>query len=205
MSGLSFHWLRRSETREGGPLLSIHNLCVKVGIREIIAQLHLDVYKGDQILITGPNGSGKSTLLNAIVGVAPARRTGGSIFFGGIDITGTPTHLRSGMGIAYLRQQAFLFEDLSIEDNLRLMLGDYGPHLFQKKFPEWYVSLPIKKGCGHLSGGQKKKLAWAIITLTSAKLWLFDEPEAGLSERFSVPDGRTFLMVSHERNEGGVR
>lgn len=206
MSGLSFHWLRRGETSdEAALLLRIRNLCVKVGIREVLTGIDLDVYPGDHVLISGPNGCGKSTLLNAIAGVMPARRIDGTIFFAGQDISGQPTHVRTGMGIAYLRQQGFLFEGLSIEENLRLALGKNGPYRFQQELPEWNNSLAIKKQVGLLSGGQKKKLAWAITILTQTKLWLFDEPEAGLSEPFTVPDDRTFLMVSHGKDEGGLK
>jgi len=207
MNGLSFHWLRKRKNTDekATPLLRIHDLSVKVGIREVLTGICLDVYSGDQILISGPNGSGKSTLFNAITGVMPARPTKGTIFFAGKDISSQPTHVRSGMGLAYLRQQEFLFEGLTIGENLHLMLGKNGPYQFQQRFPEWKSSLGIKKQVGLLSGGQKKKLAWAVTILARRKLWLFDEPEAGLSEPFTVADDQTFIMVSHGKEAGGLK
>ena len=201
MSELHFSWFRRAE-RQGAqsPLLQIQALSVKLGIRQILENVNLDVYEGDTVYVTGSNGSGKSTLLNAIAGLDPARIVGGSILFQGINITQTPAHKRAQLGIGYLRQRENIFGDLTVNENLRLALGTDGYVRFQNAFPEAASTLPPDKRASLLSGGQKQRLAWAMTTLRQHQLLLADEPEAGLSQQLPLPAVGTFVVVSHSVN-----
>jgi len=201
MSELHFSWFRRAE-RQGGqsPLLQIQALRVKLGIRQILEDVDLDVYEGDAVYVAGSNGSGKSTLLNAIAGLDPARIVGGSILFQDINITQTPAHKRAQLGIGYLRQRDNIFSDLTVNENLRLALGSDGYVRFQNAFPEVASTLPPNKRASLLSGGQKQRLAWVMTSLRQHQLLLADEPEAGLSQQLPLPANGTFIVVSHSFN-----
>lgn len=199
MSGLQFTWLKKGpRSKEASPLLQVEDLSVCVGIRQVLSDISLDVYAGDHIRITGPNGCGKTTLLNAIAGVDPARVKHGEITFAGRDISKLPAHERSACGIAYMRQSDNVFPGLSVAENLKLALGDGGPERFQAAYPDWAEDLPMNKPAGHLSGGQKKKLAWGMTLLRDAALFLTDEPEAGVSRGQLCFPGETMLVVEHE-------
>src|SRR5690242_1885772 len=109
------------------PLLRLAGLSVKVGIRRIIEDLDLEVDATDALLVSGPNGSGKSTLLNAIAGLEPARIESGTVSIAGEDVTALPAHERARRGVAYLMQRNNVFAELSVEENLRIALGEDGP------------------------------------------------------------------------------
>lgn len=199
MSFLEFSWLRRAERLPGArPVLSVEDLSVKVGIRQVLKSVCLDVYAGDQVLITGSNGSGKSTLLNAIAGVDPARVIHGKVRFRGEEIADWPAYKRARLGLAYMRQIDHVFPSLTVGENLRLALGHDGYPRFREAFPDWAVALPFNGQVGRLSGGQRKKLAWAMTTLSSFHLALTDEPEAGVSGTLRLPAGGAILIVSHQ-------
>ncbi len=205
MSGLSFQWLRRGENREAGPLLSIRDLHVRVGIREVLRGINLDVYEGDHVLITGPNGCGKSTLLNAIMGVPPVHVTKGEIEFNGKNITKVPTHKRAGLGIVYMRQKDNFFPSLTVRDNIYLAAGQQGPRLLRELFPHWAKKLEMESIASILSGGQKQKLAYAMAVLrVDAVLKLLDEPRAGMyADDLPEIESGTVLEIehNHKRNK----
>lgn len=199
MSDLQIAWLKRGlPGLNNQPILSIHALTVNVGIRSVIEDLNLELFAGDQVIITGPNGCGKSTLLNAIAGVAPARIVRGTIIFDGHDITREPAYRRSIEGLSYIRQRENIFVELTVNENLRLALGGTGPEDFRKSFPDWTNNLPGKKRVGMLSGGEKQRLAWAMATLRPNRLLLADEPEAGLASDVVLPNG-SLMLVSHSK------
>jgi len=197
MSGLQFTWLRKGERTSGSsPLLKVKGLTVRVGIRCVLSAIDLEVYEGDHIRVTGVNGSGKSTLLNAIAGVEPAKVEQGTIVFLGQDITRCPSYERANTGIAYMRQTDNIFPGLSIAENLQMALGQDGTEMFHTSFPEWREVLPLGKSAGALSGGQRKKLAWAMVVLKKCPLTLVDEPEAGVSGRLRA-NLSTMMIVEH--------
>ncbi|MCI0558168.1 MAG: ATP-binding cassette domain-containing protein [Nitrososphaera sp.] len=199
MHSLQFTWLQEGERRHGAqPLLSVRSLNVRIGVRRVLNGLDLDVYPGDHIRITGPNGSGKSTLLNAIAGVEPANVESGSIAFNGKQITSHPAYIRAGWGISYMRQTDNVFPSLTVSENLIMSLGKKGPNQFIDSFPNWSKQLPLHRPAGLLSGGQKKKLAWAMAILRNHDLLLADEPDAGSAEPFAPPVASTYIVVSHD-------
>lgn len=199
MSDLTFTSLRQSSREsQAVPVLRVECLSVRVGLRRIIENLDLTMYENDAVLITGPNGSGKSTILNAIAGLEPARIEGGTISIGKDDVTVLPPHERARRGLAYLRQRHNVFTDLSVEENLRITLGECGWDSFRESYPTWVQLLPAEKRAGLLSGGQKQRLAWVMATLRPSRLLLVDEPEAGMPNAPSLPKDRTVLLVSHQ-------
>jgi len=201
MDNMNFKWLKKgARSPDVIPLLRIEGLTVKVGMRRVLDNLNLHVFKGDHLLITGPNGCGKSTLFNAIMDIPPSKRIRGKIEFKGKDITKLPTHERANLGISYMRQTENIFPGMSVADNLRLALGDDGPERFQREFPEWVEELTLEKRAGALSGGQKKKLAWGMTVLkTNIYMHLLDEPTTGVSLKFLMPEKLTYLLITHEK------
>jgi len=199
MNNLEITWVRRGERpANASPLLLVESLCVRVGVRRVLASVDLEVYESDHIRITGPNGCGKSTLLNAIAGIPPARIESGLIRFQEIDITSWSAHERAHQGIAYMRQVENIFPSLTIGENLIMALGRGGYEQFTQAFPEWATDFPPNKRAGQLSGGQRKKVAWGMTVLRNAPLILADEPEAGVAQHFEPPATRTYILVTHQ-------
>ena len=106
--------------KKATPIFEIKNVSKNFNGRPILKKLSLKVYPGEIVGLLGPNGAGKSTLFNIAIGAEKA--DGGEVFVSGKNITNTPIHLRSKLGLGYLPQTRSLFDDLTTY-TLRLNLN----------------------------------------------------------------------------------
>jgi len=151
---------------------------------------------GETLLIVGSNGSGKSTLLKAIYGLLPPWNADAEIIFcPNPDGPALPTQapsLNLSNGLAYLPQKNAVFDDLSVEENLRLAghaLRDH--HELAVRRDEVLTALPalnqlLRRKPDKMSGGERQMLALAMVLLNRPKLLLLDEPTAGLAEHLAT-------------------
>jgi branched-chain amino acid transport system ATP-binding protein len=168
------------------------------------------------VTIIGANGAGKSTLLKSIVGLEPV--AGGRISFDGQDITKTPAHRRTGMGVALSPEGRGVFSDQSVRDNL--LLGAYckksASARTEQKIEQFFELFPRLKErqeqfAGTLSGGEQQMLAIARALMSEPKLLLLDEPSLGLAPliirdifntiRALRETGLTILLVEQMANQ----
>src|SRR5713226_4205139 len=169
------------------PVISLRNLRVSYGEREILHGINLDVVRGETLVILGGSGSGKSTLLRTLVGLE--KPSAGEIWIKGRDLAKTSTaemdEIRTKIGMSFqggalfgsmtvgenvalpLREHTRL-EDSTIEIILRLKLQQVGLEGF-----EYYTP-------AQLSGGMKKRAAVARALAMDPEILFFDEPSAGL-------------------------
>ena len=193
-------------------LLEIKDLSCGYGDRPVLDGVSLSVREGEAVLLAGPNGCGKSTLLKAIVGALPL--TAGDVLFGGESLAGRSVEERVRMGIGYLRQTDNILPGQTVEENLRLAgmsLSKVAYAAARDGMLSLFDFLAPKLGqrAGSLSGGQRQALALAMVFLRPQRLYLLDEPTAGLSpksaqdiigrvRRFAKEDAtRAILMVEH--------
>ena len=80
-------------------MLQIENLRVRVGGREVLKGINLNIAEGETFILFGPNGSGKTTLLMTLMGFSGYTVTSGRILFKGVDITHIPTYERARLGM----------------------------------------------------------------------------------------------------------
>jgi phospholipid/cholesterol/gamma-HCH transport system ATP-binding protein len=169
------------------PVISLRNLRVSYGEREILHGINFDVVRGETLVILGGSGSGKSTLLRTLVGLE--KPSAGEIWIKGRDLAKTSTaemdEIRTKIGMSFqggalfgsmtvgenvalpLREHTKL-EDSTIEIILRLKLQQVGLEGF-----EYYTP-------AQLSGGMKKRAAVARALAMDPEILFFDEPSAGL-------------------------
>ena len=169
------------------PVLSLRNLRVSYGEREILHGISFDVVRGETLVILGGSGSGKSTLLRTLVGLE--KPSAGEIWIKGRDLAKTSAaemdEIRTKIGMSFqggalfgsmtvgenvalpLREHTRL-EDSTIEIVLRLKLQQVGLEGF-----EYYTP-------AQLSGGMKKRAAVARALAMDPEILFFDEPSAGL-------------------------
>ncbi|MFZ1545893.1 MAG: ATP-binding cassette domain-containing protein, partial [Candidatus Nitrotoga sp.] len=158
---------------------------------QVLFDVSLDVMPGEIVLITGGNGSGKSTLLKAIYGLLPAWNADAEILYrpeqsGAAVSTSTVTN-NLAQGLAYLPQKNAVFDDLTVEDNLRLagrILRDGNE--FATRRDEVLTYLPaiaplLKRKPEKMSGGERQMVALGMVLLHRPRLLLLDEPTAGLN------------------------
>jgi phospholipid/cholesterol/gamma-HCH transport system ATP-binding protein len=169
------------------PVISLRNLRVSYGDREILHGVSFDVVQGETLVILGGSGSGKSTLLRTLVGLE--KPTAGQIFIKGQDLAEASAtemdEIRRKIGMSFqggalfgsmtvgenvalpLREHTRL-EDSTIEIILRLKLQQVGLEGFEYYAPS------------QLSGGMKKRAAVARALAMDPEILFFDEPSAGL-------------------------
>jgi branched-chain amino acid transport system ATP-binding protein len=172
-----------------GEALVVHDVAIDVKIGEIFALL-------------GKNGMGKTTLLKAAMGFLPIQH--GSVKLFGDDITGQPPHRVARRAIAYTPQEQALFQDLTVEDNLRLGLRDSGQFdAGLQRIGQVFSFLParLKQRAGTLSGGEQKMLLVARALMSRPRLMLIDEISEGLQP--SVIE-RLSAVLRGERDAAGT-
>ncbi|HBP18073.1 MAG TPA: LPS export ABC transporter ATP-binding protein, partial [Planctomycetes bacterium] len=129
------------------------------------------------------NGAGKTTTFRMTMGMI--RPDEGSVRFLGEEVTHWPLFRRARLGMGYLPQEHSVFRDLSVEDNLRVVLDRLGFRGRERRsrsgalLEEYGLTHTRKQPARTLSGGQKRRLEIARALITQPKLMLFDEPFAG--------------------------
>src|ERR1700681_520087 len=169
------------------PVLSLRNLRVSYGEREILHGITFDVVQGETLVILGGSGSGKSTLLRTLVGLE--KPSAGEVWIKGRDLAKASAaemdEIRRKIGMSFqggalfgsmtvgenvglpLREHTQL-EDSTIEIILRLKLQQVGLEGFEYYMPS------------QLSGGMRKRAAVARALAMDPEILFFDEPSAGL-------------------------
>jgi branched-chain amino acid transport system ATP-binding protein len=166
-------------------LLEIESLEVRYGAVPAVRGASLTVGRGEIVGLVGPNGAGKSTMLLAIMGVVPTAQ--GAIRYEGNSILGTRTERIVRSGIALVPEGRHIFDDLTVEENLRLgLVGRSEPDGIDAD-REWIYGLfPVvrdfaSRQAGVLSGGQRQQLAIARALIAKPRILLLDEPSLGLA------------------------
>lgn len=177
-------------------MLEIKNISSGYGKKQVLYDVSLQVNKGEVVLLTGGNGSGKSTLLKCIYNLLPCWT--GEIFFEGEQINGLKPSDLIQMGIVYIPQKDFYFENLTVEENLEISGHTLPKAELKDRIEEVYELTDLsrfkKRKPFDLSGGERKILAFGMGLIHKPKLLLFDEPFAGVDKKNTV----TLLKLFNE-------
>ena len=178
------------------------NLIKRYHSRIVVDNVSIEVEQGEIVGLLGPNGAGKTTSFYMIVGLI--KPNAGTIHLDNEDITTLPVYKRARKGIGYLAQEASVFRNLSVEDNIRAVLEMSGfPAEEQKErletlLVEFGLS-KIRKSSGiQLSGGERRRTEIARALALKPKFILLDEPFAGV-DPIAVEDIQG--IVSHLRSK----
>ena len=142
--------------------LRAENLIKNIKETQIVKGMTLEVNSGEVVGLLGPNGAGKTTTFYMICGLVKA--SGGQVFFDGEDISAMPLHERAVKGIGYLPQEASIFKDLTVEENLMVaaQVNIKDPQIQEERIDELLDMFNIepiryRKGIS-LSGGERRRL-----------------------------------------------
>ena len=162
--------------------LAVRQLEGGYGESPVLHGISLDVRPAEIFAILGKNGMGKTTLLKTMMGFLPPRR--GRVEVLGEDVTGWPPYRITRLGVSYVPQEKSIFQDLSVEENLRLALGPSSPDYRARleTVAGWFPFLKERQGqrAGTLSGGEQKMLLIGRALLTRPRVVLVDEISEGL-------------------------
>jgi urea transport system ATP-binding protein len=161
-------------------LLKVTGLSSGYGDAAVLDKVDLEIERGQIFALLGKNGMGKSTLLKSIMGFLPKMR--GRVEFAGRDVSTTPPYRLARAGIGYVAQEQALFQDLTVEENIRLCVRH---RAIEEAFAEIGQAFPIllerlRQRAGTLSGGEQKMLLLARSIADGARLLLIDEISEGL-------------------------
>lgn len=182
--------------------LAVHKLSSGYGGTEVLGEVSLDITVGEVFVLIGKNGMGKSTLLKTVMGLIPTWRGEVSIF--GENVTGSPAYRISRKSVSYAPQEAALFQDLSVEQNLRL--GSPRTKNYDERLDHVVQLFPIlgrrlRQRAGTLSGGEQKMLLTARALLPEPKLALIDEISEGLQPSVLA---KVEEALAAERQDNGI-
>lgn len=147
-----------------------------------VDHIDLQVATGTVFGFLGPNGAGKSTTIRMLCGIL--RPSGGQGTVGGFDILRQTEQLKSNIG--YMSQRFSLYEDLTVEENLRFFAGIYNVRGAQRAARiAWAVDMAGLRGREHLvtaelAGGWRQRLALGCAVLHEPPILFLDEPTSGV-------------------------
>ena len=185
--------------------LRAENLVKKYKGRNVVNQVSVSVKQGEIVGLLGPNGAGKTTSFYMIVGLI--KPSYGHIFLDDQDITGLAMYRRAKLGIGYLAQEASVFRNLSVEDNILAVLEM--TKLSKSDQQEKLESLLSEFSLNHvrnnqgmvLSGGERRRTEIARALAVDPKFILLDEPFAGV-DPIAVEEIQGIVSRLKEKNIG---
>ena len=185
--------------------LRAEDLVKKYKSRTVVKGVSVNVEQGEIVGLLGPNGAGKTTSFYMIVGLI--KPNGGRIFLDDTEITTEPVYRRAQLGVGYLAQEASVFRQLSVEDNIKAVLEmsnlpkDYQRHRLEEMLDEFGLQ-HIRKSKGiQLSGGERRRTEIARALSIAPKFILLDEPFAGV-DPIAVEDIQSIVIKLKEKNIG---
>jgi lipopolysaccharide export system ATP-binding protein len=165
-------------------ILRAEHLVKKYKARTVVNDMSLHVEQGEIVGLLGPNGAGKTTSFYMTVGMV--KPDGGRVYLDDQEITKMPIYQRARLGIGYLAQEASVFRDLSVEENILAVLEmTKMPKQAQLDKVESLLNefslTHVRKNLGKvLSGGERRRTEIARALAVDPKFVLLDEPFAGV-------------------------
>lgn len=187
-------------------ILSAQNLAKSYKKRQVVSDVSLEVHSSEIVGLLGPNGAGKTTTFYMVVGLVQQNK--GKILIDGEDISLLPMYRRAQKGVGYLPQEASIFRNLSVYDNLmaileiRKDLNKQQRKIRANELIEEFNIGHIQNNLGQsLSGGERRRVEIARALAANPKFILLDEPFAGV-DPISVIDIKKIILDLRDRGLG---
>lgn len=182
--------------------VKVRGLTKRFGDFVAVDTIDLSIKKGEIFGFLGPNGAGKSTTIKMLCGLLLP--TGGEGSVGGFDIMKEPEEIKKNIG--YMSQKFSLYDDLTVEENIRFFNGIYGVSEERKKERlEWVLEMAElydrrKAVTKTLPGGFKQRLALGCAILHGPPIIFLDEPTSGVDPI----SRRNFWDLINEMSKAGT-
>lgn len=176
-------------------ILTVADLSRHFGGVHALTDVSFAVAEGERLAIIGPNGAGKTTLFNCLTGAPPP--SSGQILFDGRDVTDMAPYGRADLGLARSYQTVSPFGNLTVEETALIAVGGRRRHRYGVRRRVRQIGDQVEEARGlieraglsrhagtqlrHLSYGEQRRLDLALTFAGSPRLFLLDEPSAGLT------------------------
>lgn len=190
---------------ESRMVLATEDLVKKYGKRTVVNHVSIDVKQGEIVGLLGPNGAGKTTSFYMTVGLITPNE--GRILLNGEEITDYPMYKRARAGIGYLPQEASVFRQMSVEDNIISVLEmtdkpiEYQKEKLESLIAEFRLQKVRKNKGNQLSGGERRRTEIARCLAIDPKFIMLDEPFAGV-DPIAVEDIQQIVWRLKYKNIG---
>lgn len=195
----------RAQAPQEKTVLRTENLVKKYGRRTVVNHVSIDVTQGEIVGLLGPNGAGKTTTFYMTTGLITPNE--GQIFLNDLNITKFPVYKRAQQGIGYLAQEASVFREMTVENNIRSILEMTS--MTQEEQRDKLESLiaefslqKVRNNLGdQLSGGERRRTEIARCLAINPKFIMLDEPFAGV-DPVAVEDIQEVVYKLKSKNIG---
>jgi len=152
--------------------------------RQVVSSVSIEVRQGEIVGLLGPNGAGKTTTFYMIVGLF--RPDAGAILIDDREITTLPMYKRARLGVGYLQQEASVFRNLTVRENLELVLQELEKtpaeraRMIEHLVAEFGIDRILETPGYALSGGERRRVELARCLAAMPEFLLLDEPFSGI-------------------------
>jgi len=188
--------------------LTLERVALTLGGRPLVRDVSLTLEPGEVIGLLGPNGAGKTTTFNLVIGLL--RPDTGQVLMDGHPVAALSMPERARLGIGYLPQEPSVFRQLSVRENLQLVLAQSGLASAQARdrlhqlIDEFHLQPFVDRKGYQLSGGERRRTEVAralAVGLEGPRYLLLDEPFAGV-DPLAVADLQALIHSLRERGMG---
>ncbi len=180
-------------------IISINGLSKSFGHRKALKDIHLEIRKGEFVVIFGPNGAGKTTLFKVISTIIEPTR--GNVLISGIDNKKDPSKIRGMMGA--ISHETYLYDELTARENLVFFSRMYGVEksIIDERVDEILKNVNLlqraDERAGSFSRGMKQRLSIARALLHRPEILLMDEPYTGLDQHAAANFERVLMNTGN--------
>lgn len=174
----------QQDSKQVDSFLDVRNLKKQFKKRVVVKDVSFNVHSNEVIGLLGPNGAGKTTSFYMVAGLLAS--DAGDIYLDGQNIKTMPVHKRAALGLGYLPQEASIFRQMTVEENVRaiLELRNLDKKTIQKEVDRLLAALNIDhlrdSSAMALSGGERRRCEIARALANNPRFILLDEPFAGV-------------------------
>ena len=203
------HTLKLSKINvRGESMLKLENLSARVNRKLLLNSINLEIEAGEIVALCGVNGAGKSTIVSAIAGIIHPVN-------GRILLAGKPLGEKTKSEIGFMFQHAEFMDNVKVKEMLCLFQSFYRrPYSFNELVRLSLLQEMLQKKTHELSGGERKRLSFALSMVGRPLVLIADEPTAGMDEemknhfyqqlKLAVDEGLAVLLITHSREEREV-